>query len=64
VERFALQTAARTAGLGAALGAIVLLMRIIDRTWRRERLPVNFDQRPALPTQRLGLFERIANHDD
>jgi hypothetical protein len=63
VERFALQTATRTAGLGAALCAIVLLIRIIDRTWRRERLPVNFDERPALPTQRLGLFERIANHD-
>jgi hypothetical protein len=63
VERLALQTATRTAGLGAALAAIVLLVRIIDRATRRERLPVNFDQRPAPATQRLGLFERIANHD-
>jgi hypothetical protein len=63
VERLALRTATRTAGLGAALGAIVLLVKIIDRAKRRERLPVDFDERPALATQRLGLFERIANHD-
>jgi hypothetical protein len=63
VERWALQTATRMAGLGAGLGAIVLLVTIIDRAKRRERLPVNFDERPALATQRLGLFERIANHD-
>jgi hypothetical protein len=63
VERWALQTATRTAGLGAVLGAIVLPVKIIDRANRRERLPVNFDERPAPATQRLGLFERIANHD-
>jgi hypothetical protein len=63
VERWALQTATRTAGLGAALGAIVLLVKITDRANRRERLPVNFDERPALATQRLGLFERMANND-
>jgi hypothetical protein len=63
VERFALQTATRTAGLGAALAAIVLLVKLIDRAKRRERLPVNFDERPAPATQRLGLFERIVNHD-
>jgi hypothetical protein len=63
VERLALQTATRTAGLGAALGAIVLLVKIMDRANRRERLPVNFDERPALATQRLGLFERVANHE-
>jgi hypothetical protein len=63
VERWALQTAARTAGLGAALGAIVLLIKISDRAQRRERRPVNFDARPAPATQRLGLFERMANQD-
>jgi hypothetical protein len=63
VERWTLQTATRTAGLGAALGAIVLLVAAIDRASRRQRLPVNFDERPALATQRLGLFERIANQD-
>jgi hypothetical protein len=63
VERWALQTATRTAGLGAALGATVLLVKIVDRVKRRERLPVDFDERPALATQRLGLFERVANHD-
>jgi hypothetical protein len=63
VERVALQTATRTVGLGAALGAIVLLVKIIDRANRRNRLPVNFDERPALATQRLGLFERMVNPD-
>jgi hypothetical protein len=63
LERFALQSAARTAALAAALGAIVLLVKIVDRVNRLERLPVDFDQRPAPATQRLGLFERIASHD-
>jgi hypothetical protein len=63
VERWALQTATRAAGLGALLGAIVLLVELIDRANRRERRPVTFDERPALATQRLGLFEHIANHD-
>jgi len=63
VERWALQTATRTAGLGAALAAILLLVTIIDRANRRERLPVNFDERPVLATQRLGLFDHVANHD-
>jgi hypothetical protein len=63
VERWALQTATRTAALGAALGAIVLVITIIDRAKRLERLPVNFDERPARATQRLGLFDRIVNPD-
>jgi hypothetical protein len=63
VERWALLTATRTAGLGAALAAIVLVVKIIDRATRRERVPLNFDERPALATQRLGLFERVANSD-
>ena len=50
-------------GARRALGAIVLLVKIIDRKNRRERLPVTFDARPALATQRLGLFDRMANHD-
>jgi hypothetical protein len=63
VERWALQTTTRTVGLGLALGAIVLLVKFIDRTRRRERLPVNFDERPAPATQRLGLLERMVNPD-
>jgi hypothetical protein len=63
LERWALQTPTRTAELSAALGAIVLLVKFIDRTRRRERLPVNFDERPAPATQRLGLLERMANPD-
>jgi hypothetical protein len=57
MERWALQAAPRTAGLAIALGAIVLLVKIVDRANRRERLSVNFDERPAPATQRLGLFE-------
>jgi hypothetical protein len=63
VERWALQTAARTMGLGATLVAVMLLVRMADRANRRERLPVDFDARPALPTQRLGLFEHVAQHN-
>ena len=63
LERWALQTAARTVGLGATLVAVVVLVKIADRANRRERLPVDFDARPAFATQRLGLFESIANHD-
>jgi len=57
VERQALETATRTVELGAALGAIVLLVKMFDRMMRRERRPVDFDERPTRPTQRLGLFE-------
>jgi len=63
LERLALQTAAGTAGLFAALAAIVLLVTFIDRVNRHERLPVNFGERPAPATQRLGLFDRVANQD-
>jgi hypothetical protein len=64
IERLALQTVTRTVELGAALGAIVLLIKIIDRTMRRrERLPVDFDARPARSAQQLGLFDRVVNPD-
>ena len=63
IERSALQTATRTAELGAALVAIVVLVKAIDRARRRERRPLNFDERPAPATQRLGLFDRVAMHD-
>jgi hypothetical protein len=63
VERWALQTAPRMAGLVTALAAIALLARILDRANRRERLPMDFDERPRPATQRLGLFDRLANHE-
>jgi len=63
VERWALQTALRTVGLGATLVAIMALVTMADRAYRRERRPVDFDARPAFATQRLGLFESAANHD-
>ena len=62
MERWALQSAARRQ-LGIALGAIAVVLEVVDRANRRERRPVNFEERPALATQRLGLFERVANPD-
>jgi hypothetical protein len=63
VERLALRTPAQTAMLGASLAALVLITTRIDGARRRERLPVNFDERPTPATLRLGLFERMAVHD-
>ncbi len=63
VERLALQNSVRSAVLGAALCVIVLLLHTADRAQRRERRTVNFDERPAPATQRLGLFERAAIRD-
>jgi hypothetical protein len=63
VERWALQTAVRTLGLGATLVAIRVLVTMADRAHRRERQPVDFDARPRLATQRLGLFEHAADHN-
>jgi hypothetical protein len=48
-------------GLIAALAAIALLVKIVARLNRGERLPIDFDQRPAPATQRLGLFDRVTN---
>ena len=63
LERWALQTAARMVGLGATLVAIMVLVTMADRANRRERLPVDFDARPTLATQRLGLFEHVVHHN-
>jgi hypothetical protein len=49
--------------LGVALSAIVLLVQTIDQVRRRERRALNFDERPAPATQRLGLFDRVAMYD-
>jgi hypothetical protein len=63
VERWALQTVGRAAAFGAGLGALVLLAALIDRSSRRERVDINFDERPGLATQRLGLFESVASRE-
>jgi hypothetical protein len=59
VERRCWQTATSVALLCAALAALAMAVKRLDRRWRRERLPIDFDERPALPTQRLGLSERM-----
>ena len=63
VERVVLQSTMSTLTFIAMLGGIVVMLKIVDRVRRRERLPLNFDEPPAPPTQRLGVFERMAIHD-
>lgn len=62
-ERWALQGMPQAVALGAGLGAVVVLSKIIDRFYRRERRTVAFDERPASPTQRLGLYEHVMGID-
>jgi hypothetical protein len=61
LEAQASQTPAGIAALVAALGAIVLVIKRVDGANRSDAQPVNFDERPRLATQRLGLFERATN---
>jgi hypothetical protein len=63
VERLSLHTAASAVALDATFAATALLVRAIDRGRRRQRTPINFDDRPRLATQRLGLSEHITIHD-
>jgi hypothetical protein len=63
IERAALASPARTAALAATLAGMVLTIKVIDRVQRRERHQLDFDERPAPPTQRLGVFERMAIDD-
>jgi hypothetical protein len=63
VERAALSSPGSTAVLAAALAGILLAIRISDRIQRRECCQLDFDERPAPPTQRLGVLEGMAGHD-
>lgn len=63
VERAALSSPGSTALLAATLAGIILTIRISDRIQRRERRQLDFDERPAPPTQRLGVLEGMAGHD-
>jgi len=63
VERAALSSPGSTAVLAATLAGIVLTIRISDRIQRRECRQLDFDERPAPPTQRLGVLEGMAGHD-
>jgi hypothetical protein len=60
IERIALTSPARTAALAATLAGLVLTLKVVDRVQRRERQQMDFDERPAPPTQRLGVFESMA----
>lgn len=62
-ERWALQTRVGAIGLFLSLGAVAVVIRVMDSVRRRERRPIDFEGRPAPPTQRLGLLEHIAGHD-
>jgi hypothetical protein len=63
VERTALTSPARTAALAGTLAGLVLTVKVVDRFRRRERQQMDFDERPAPPTQRLGVFESMAIRD-
>jgi hypothetical protein len=63
IERAALASPVPTAGFAATLCGIVLAVKILDRIWRRDRCQLDFDERPAPPTQRLGVFDSMAVHD-
>jgi hypothetical protein len=63
VERAALQSWTGTATLTATLVGAVITIKFVDQARRREPRPLNFDERPAPPTQRLGVFERMAIQD-
>ena len=63
VERAAVASPAPTVALAATLSGFVLAIKIFDRVRRRERQQLDFDERPAPPTQRLGVFDSMAVHD-
>jgi hypothetical protein len=63
VELWGLQTPARATAFALALAAIAVGMNTVDRMRRRQRRSINFEGRPALATQRLGLFEHVMTHD-
>lgn len=63
VERSALQTTGGASALLVALGSIAVVAGGFDSVRRRDRRPIDFEGRPAPPTQRLGLFEQIAGGD-
>jgi hypothetical protein len=63
LERWALQTPTRTVAVGAGLVVNVVFVKAVDRSRRRERRPIVFDDRPPQATQRLDLFERVAIYE-
>ncbi len=54
IERFAWQSLASIGGLCAALAALVVIVKMVDRERRRDRRPILFDEAP-LSTEVLGL---------
>ena len=63
LEWWAMEAAPRAIGFGLVLGSAGLLLTRCDRSRRRERRTIAFDERPALPTQRLGLSEQILGNE-
>jgi hypothetical protein len=62
-ERWGVQTPDRTISCALVLAAVALAVKTIDRELRAQRPPIDFEGRPALPTQRLGLFEHVTTLD-
>jgi hypothetical protein len=63
LEWIAVQSTIAAVAFVATLGGIVVIIKVVDQLRRRDRVPLNFDEAPAPPTQRLGVFERMAIHD-
>lgn len=62
-ERWATESAMHAAAWGLTLGTTVLLLQRFDRRRRTGSRPTIFDERPALPTQRLGLSDHVMGSD-
>jgi len=60
MERRALQTVIGAIVFGGTLVIMAMLVKAVDAARRHEPPLLNFDDRPSLPTQRLGLFEHVA----
>jgi hypothetical protein len=55
IEQAAFGSPLGIALLTVILCTIVALIKLVDRLRREERIPIDFLEKPALPTQRLGL---------
>jgi hypothetical protein len=59
IEQAALQSDVVAASFTGVLIGMYLTVRLVDRYQRRSDLPVEFDELPDVPTQRLGLIDAL-----
>lgn len=63
LERRAARSTPELVAFAGSIAAAALLVRRFDAAQRREPHDVNFDPRPATPTQRLGLADHVTFGD-